>query len=215
MDPETARRNMVEQQLRGSSVLDPRVRAAFQTIRREDFVPAAHASHAFADTPIPLPCGQHMMSPRNQGLLLQALDLQPGEHVLEIGTGSGFLTACMRHLGARVVSLEIHSELADAASETLSVQQDPDVAVHTADAWSYRPNSCYDVIVLTASMPSYDPHFEQWLKPESRLFAVIGRAPVMQACLVRQYAPGKTSVKSLFELELDPIIRPKTAPRHA
>ena len=88
--------------------LDTRVLNAFLEVNRENFVPPDYTRQAFADTAIPLPCGQHMMSPRNQGLLLQSLDLRPGERVLEVGTGSGFLTACMRHLHVRVDSLEIH-----------------------------------------------------------------------------------------------------------
>ena len=210
MDTQTARHNMVEQQLREGSVLDARVLDAFLNVPREDFVPPEYAGQAFADTAIPLPCGQHMMSPRNQGLLLQSLALQPGEHVLEVGTGSGFLTACMRHLGTRIDSLEIHPELARTAQEVLSVRGRPEVSVRTKNAWSFQTHIRYDAVVIAASMPNYDPHFEQWLKPSGRLFVVVGHPPVMEARLVRQYSHGKTSSKSLFELELDPIV-PATA----
>lgn len=206
METETARRNMVEQQLRGSSVLDTRVLSAFSEVDREKFVPAGHAWQAFADTTIPLPCGQHMMSPRNQGLLLQALDLQPGERVLEVGTGSGFLTACMRHLHVRVDSLEIHPELAAIAGDVLAARIDPDVSVRAINAWSFQTHIRYDAVVITASMPDYDPHFEQWLKSSGRLFVVVGRPPVMEACLIRQYGSNKTSCNRLFELQLDPIV---------
>ena len=205
MDTETARHNMVEQQLRESSVLDARVLDAFLNVPREGFVPPEYAGQAFADTAIPLPCGQHMMSPRNQGLLLQSLELQPGEHVLEVGTGSGFLTACMRHLGTRIDSLEIHSELAKTAQEALSVGERSEIFVRAINAWSFQTHIRYDAVVITASMPDYDPHFEQWLRPSGRLFVVVGHPPVMEARLIRQYSHGKTSSKSLFELELDPI----------
>lgn len=208
MEIETARRNMVEQQLRGSSVLDTRVLTAFLNVPREDFIPPEHARQAFADTTIPLPCGQHMMSPRNQGLVLQSLELQPGEHVLEVGTGSGFLTACMRHLGTQVDSLEIHPELAETAEKAWSTLEGPEVSMHAMNAWSFQTHIRYDAVVITASMPDYDPHFEQWLKPSGRLFVVVGRPPVMEACLIRQYSHGKTSLKSLFELDLDPIVPP-------
>lgn len=206
MEIETARRNMVEQQLRGSSVLDTRVLNAFLEVNREDFVPSNHAWQAFADTAIPLPCGQHMMSPRNQGLLLQSLDLQPGERVLEVGTGSGFLAACMRRLFVQVDSLEIHPELAAIAEDALDARIDPDVSVRTINAWSFQTHIRYDAVVITASMPDYDPHFEQWLKSSGRLFVVVGRPPVMEACLIRQYGSDKTSCNRLFELELDPIV---------
>ncbi len=211
MEIETARRNMVEQQLRGSSVLDTRVLNAFLEVNRENFVPPDYAWQAFADTVIPLPCGQHMMSPRNQGLLLQALDLQPGERVLEVGTGSGFLTACMRHLHVRVDSLEIHPELAAAAEDALAARVDPDVSVRAINAWSFQSHIRYDAVVITASMPDYDPHFEQWLKSSGRLFVVVGHPPVMEARLIRQYGSDKTSCNRLFELELDPIARPSTS----
>ena len=206
MEIEIARRNMIEQQLKGSSVLNERVLEAFTDVPRETFVPPALVGQAFADTALPLPCDQHMMSPRNQGLLLQALDLQPDERVLEIGTGSGFLTACMRHLSASVDSLEVHTELANTATETLTSENIPDVSVHPIDAWDWQSNKRYDVIVISASMPEYDPHFEQWLKPQGRLFAVLGNRPVMRACLIRQYAPGQSSTRCLFELEVDPIL---------
>ncbi len=211
MDTETARRNMVEQQLRGSTVLDPRVLTAFSEVPRERFVPPDYARQAFADTSIPLPCGQHMMAPRNQGLLLQALDLQLGERVLEVGTGSGFLTACMRRLRVRVDSLEIHPELAASAEQALAAHKDPDVSVRAMNAWSFQTRIPYDAIVITASMPDYDPHFEQWLKPSGRLFVVVGHPPVMEACLIRQYGPEKTSRHRLFELELDPLARPSAS----
>ena len=206
METEIARRNMIEQQLKGSAVLNARVLDAFAEVPRETFVPHALAGQAFTDTALPLPRGQHMMSPRNQGLLLQALNLQPGEQVLEVGTGSGFLTACMRHLGATVDSLEVHSELADAATSTLSTENVSDVSVHPIDAWDWQSDKRYDAIVISASMPDYDPHFEQWLKPQGRLFTVLGRRPVMQACLIRQYAPGQSSMHRLFELEVEPIL---------
>ena len=208
MEIETARRNMVEQQLRGSSVLDPAVLDAFSQVNRQDFVPPEYAGQAFADTAVPLPCGQHMMSPRNHGLLLQSLDLQPGDHVLEIGTGSGFLTACMRALGARVDSLEIHSELATMAEQALSAQDGPPVSVRAMNAWAFQPHERYDAVAITASMPDYEPHFEQWLKSTGRLFVVVGHPPVMEARLIRQYGSGKTSSARLFEMELDPIARP-------
>ena len=222
MEIETARRNMVARQLRGSSVLDPRVLAAFLDVPRERFVPPGHSGQAFADTTIPLPCGQRMMSPRNQGLVLQSLELQPGEHILEVGTGSGFLTACMRHLGARIDSLEIHPELAEAAEkacfslkprgvEAPRVSDGAGDSIRTMNAWSFRTDIRYDAVVITASMPDYDPHFERWLKPAGRLFVAVGRPPVMEACLIRQYSPGKTFLKRLFELELDPLALPETS----
>lgn len=208
MQPDTARRNMVEHQLRAGAVLDPRVLDALCSVRREDFVPPRYASLAFAEAAIPLACGQRMLPPRLAGLILQALDLQPGEHVLEIGTGSGFLTACMGRLAGRVDSLEIHAELAEAATAATARQGDAPPAITTANAWQIEPEARYDAVVLTASLPAYDPHFEQWLKPGGRLFAAVGGRPVMEARMVRLLAPGQTAHASLFELDLDPMTGP-------
>ncbi len=220
MNIETARHNMVERQLRGGSVLDARALDAFLRVPREKFVPSEHSGQAFADMAIPLPCGQRMMSPRDQGLLLQSLAPRPGERILEVGTGSGFLAACMRHLGASVDSLELHPELAEAAGKALAStpwngepgqvgeSESPWVSTRAMNAWSYQTDIRYDAVSITASMPDYDPHFERWLKPEGRLFVVVGRPPVMEARLVRQHSPGKTYQKRLFELDLDPIAPP-------
>ena len=199
---------MVERQLHACAIHNPRVLEAVTRVPREVFVPGAHQSLAFADCKVPLPCGQHMMTPRNEGLLLQALDLQPGERVLEIGTGSGFLTACMAALGAQVDSLEYYEELAQAASTCLQAQQTSNVQVLTVNAWQPPPAPPYDVVVLTASLAHYNSHFEQWLTDEGRLFAVVGEAPVMQAQLIRQNAPGQLLGHRLFELELDPLLPP-------
>ena len=208
MEPDTARRNMVEQQLRAGAVLDPRVLDALRSVRREDFVPPQYAHLAFAEAAIPLACGQHMLPPRLAGLVLQALDLQPGERVLEIGSGSGFLTACMGRLAGHVDSLEIHAELAEAAMAATARQDTARPSITTANAWHLEPEARYDAVVLTASLPQYDPHFEQWLKPGGRLFASVGRRPVMEARMIRLLAPGRTVHASLFELDLDPMIGP-------
>ena len=208
MEPDLARRNMVEHQLRAGAVLAPRVLDVLRGVRREDFVPSRHAGLAFAETAIPLACGQRMLPPRLAGLALQALDLQPGEHVLEIGTGSGFLTACMARLAGHVDSMEIHAELADAARAALGTQAAAQPAVTTANAWHAEPEARYDAVVLTASLPAYDPHFEQWLKPGGRLFAAVGCRPVMEARMIRLLAPGQTTYASLFELDLDAMIGP-------
>ncbi len=205
MEPDAARRNMVEHQLRAGAVLDPRVLDALRSVRREDFVPPQYASLAFAEAAIPLACGQHMLPPRLTGLVLQALDLQPGEQVLEIGTGSGFLAVCMGRLAGHVDSLEIHAELAEAAMAATARQEAAPPAITTANAWHLEPEARYDAVVLTASLPEYDSHFEQWLKPGGRLFAAVGRRPVMEARMIRLLAPGQTVHARLFELDLDPM----------
>ena len=115
MNFEQARFNMVEQQIRPWEVLDSQVLTLLETIHREDFVPVQHRKLAFADIAIPLDFGQVMMRPKIEARMLQALDLDEDETVLEIGTGSGFVTACLAALAKRVVSVEIFQELHDEA----------------------------------------------------------------------------------------------------
>ena len=208
MELATARRNMIERQLRPAPVADERVLAAFDAVPREAFAPAAQRALAYADLELPLPCGQRMMTPRVEALLLQALAPRPGERVLEVGAGSGFLAACMAALGARVDALELHAELAAAARAALAAQAVDAVTVHHADAWDWQPETSYDAVALTGSLPAYEPRFERWLEPPGRLFAIVGAPPVAEARLVRCYAPGQRAVRSLFELPARPLARP-------
>lgn len=208
MELATARRNMIERQLRPAPVASERVLAAFATVPREAFAPAALRARAYADLELPLPCGQRMMTPRVEGLLLQALEPRPGERVAEVGAGSGFLAACMAALGARVDTLELHAELADAARAALAAQGIDAATVHRADAWDWRPAEPCDAVVLTGSLPDYDPRFEDWLAAGGRLFAIVGAPPVAEARLVRCHAPGQRAVQSLFELPARPLERP-------
>ena len=208
MELATARRNMIERQLRPAPVASERVLAAFAAVPREAFAPAALRARAYADLELPLPGGERMMTPRAEALLLQALEPQPGERVLEVGAGSGFLAACMAALGARVDSLERRAELAAAARAALAAQGAAAAAVHHADAWAWEPEAPYDAVALTGSLPAYDPRFEDWLAPGGRLFAIVGAPPVAEARLVRCYAPGQRVVQSLFELPARPLARP-------
>ena len=208
MELAAARRNMIERQLRPAPVASERVLAAFEAVPREAFAPAELRARAYADLELPLPGGERMMTPRTEALLLQALDPRPGERVLEVGAGSGFLAACMAALGARVDSLERRAELAAAARAALAAQGAAAATVHHADAWDWRPEAPYDAVALTGSLPEYDPRFEDWLRPSGRLFAIVGAPPVAEARLVRCYAPGQRAVQSLFELAARPLARP-------
>ena len=208
MEQATARRNMIERQLRPAPVASERVLAAFDAVPRAAFAPAELRARAYADLELPLPCGQRMMTPRVEALLLQALDPRPGERVLEVGAGSGFLAACMAALGARVESLELHAELAEAAGAALAAQGLDAATVRHADAFDWRPKEPVDALALTGSLPAYDPRFEDWLAPGGRLFAIVGAPPVAEARLVRCYAPGQRAARSLFELSARPLERP-------
>lgn len=197
-----ARENMVEQQIRPWEVLDNRVLETLATLPREAFVPAAHRALAYADLELPLGHGQRMMKPVIEGRALQALDVQPGEDVLEVGTGSGFLTACLAMLGREVVSLELHPDLAAHARATLdSTGLGSNVRIETADALAWTAERQFDVVCVTGAVDSLPPGFLQWLRPGGRLFVVRGRSPVMEAVLVHAEASGPR-LESLFETDL-------------
>lgn len=208
---ETARTQMVTQQVRAWDVLDPVVLGVLSDVPREFFVPARYQALAFADTGIPLPCGQVMMAPQVEGRMLQALGIAPGDSVLEVGTGSGFITACLARLAAGVTSLEIHEELAAAARDRLEAVGTGNAEVVTADVFRHVPGRSWDVVVLTGSLPVYDPRFEQWLAPGGRLFAIVGERPVMDARLVRRLGDSEWARESLFETVIPPLLNAPSA----
>ena len=199
-DIETARFNMVEQQIRPFEVIDPRVIDTLQTMPRERFVGDEYQGLAYADVAVPIGEGQQMMKPVQEAHLLQALDVQPGESVLEIGTGSGFVTACLAALGGVVTSYEIRTALSEAAAERLRTLQVENVELVAGDGLhaSLAPES-FQVIAVTGSVPSYPVYLEELLAPGGRLFAVVGEAPAMHAMLVSKNAGGEVWKESLFE----------------
>jgi len=200
------REQMIEQQVRAWDVLDGRVLEVMRRVPRELFVPPEQRYRAYADVEVPLARGQHMLRPSVAGRLLQALLPQPGEAVLEIGAGTGFVTACLRAMAAQVRSLEIFPELADAARRNLAALGMRDVEVLDADALNADSGARYDAIAVTASLPLYDARFERMLTPGGRLFVVVGEAPVMDARLVRRTAEDAWCLESLFETVIDPLV---------
>ena len=201
-----AREQMIEQQVRAWDVLEERVLDVMRQVPRELFVPQGQRYRAYADVEVPLACAQHMLRPSVAGRLLQALLPQPGEAVLEIGAGTGFVTACLRAMAAQVRSLEIFPELAEAARRNLAALGMRDVEVLDADALNADSGARYGAIALTASLPLYDARFERMLTLGGRLFVVVGEPPVMDARLVRRTAEDAWSVESLFETVIDPLV---------
>ena len=205
---ELARSNMIEQQIRPWDVLDPKILDTFEKVSREHFVAEDQKDMAFMDFEIPLGHDEYMLSPKIEGRILQALDLRPTDSVLEIGTGSGYLTACLAHLSSAVFSVELHQDLTDQAKARLESQSIDNVTLWTGDAahgWLKAPKY-YDVIVVTGSIPSYDQCFEQQLKVGGRLLLVVGNAPVMQAMLITKISESSFSRESLFETVLKPLV---------
>jgi protein-L-isoaspartate(D-aspartate) O-methyltransferase len=212
MDTLAARLQMVDQQIRTWEVLDPRVLDAIASVPREAFVPVEYRELAFADAPLPIGSAQWMLAPKLQGRILQALGPSATDTALEIGTGTGYLAACLSLIARSVRSLEIHPELTAAAAKNLRAVPEARVELETRDAFSAAPLGEYDVIAVTGSMPVYDARFERALRLGGRLFAVIGSAPVMDAILVRRVDEAEWTRESLFETVIDPLINATAAP---
>jgi len=206
MNVELARRQMIEQQVRAWSVLDERVLGAMAQVRRELFVPDGFREVAFADTNIPLGHGQSMLAPKVEGRVLQSLELGATDQVLEVGTGSGFLSACLARLAHHVRSLEIFPDLSARAVENLRASGISGVSVETLDAMTMAEEHRYDAIAVTGSLPAYDERFQRALKVGGRMFIVVGDAPVMDALLVRRLSRDQWVRESLFETILEPLV---------
>jgi protein-L-isoaspartate(D-aspartate) O-methyltransferase len=218
-----AREQMIEQQVRAWEVLDARVLSILRTVAREQYVPDSQRFLAFADVEIPLANSQHMLRPSVAGRLLQALELSGSERVLEVGAGSGFLTACLAKASAHVRSLEVFPDLAELARAHLAAAGVGNTEVITGDAMlSGGPleNAAggagrYHAIAVTGSLPVYDNRFERMLEIGGRLFVIVGDAPVMDARLVRRVSEDGWVTTSLFETVVDPLINARRPPEFA
>lgn len=209
IDYAKARETMVEQQVRPWDVLDPRVLDVLAMLPREAFVPAAYRALAYTDVPLPLAHGETMMKPVVEGRTLQSLDLGPGDDVLEIGTGSGFLTACLARLAREVISIERHADLADGARAQLAAQSISNATVITADAMTYRTDRRFAAVCVTGAVTAIPAHFLDWLQPGGRMFIVRGHSPAMEAVLVRSgggNAVNPPRLQSLFETDIPYLV---------
>jgi protein-L-isoaspartate(D-aspartate) O-methyltransferase len=210
---ELARHNMVEQQVRTWDVLDARVLEALGAVPREDFVPAAHRSLAFADVELPLAHGERMMKPVVEGRVLQALALKADDSVFEIGTGSGFLTACLARLAREVLSVEQHADLAAAATQKLAQAGVQNARVEVGEAvLAFDPGRQFDAVVVTGAVFALPERFRRWLKPGGRLFVVEGESPVQRARLVTRQHDDRYTSEGLFETDL-PYLTNAAPPR--
>ena len=206
-----ARELMVEQQIRPWDVLDMRVLETLASVPREAFVAESLRKLAYADTALPLAHGEAMMKPVLEGRALQALLPGAEDSVLEIGTGSGYLTACLGRLAREVVSIERHADLADAARARLAAQGASNVEVVAADAFSWDSDRTFDAICVTGAVDTIPAAFLHWLKPGGRMFVVRGRSPAMEAVLLQQGVNGPRT-ESLFETDLSYLAGAAPAP---
>ena len=214
MNYEQARFNMVEQQIRPWSVLDDTVLHTMGSIPRDSFVVDSMKSMAYADIEIPMEHGESMMFPRMEGRLLQELELDIDDEVLEIGTGSGYVTACMATMAKHVDSIDIYDDFLQSASERLKANNIANILLENKDGLTAldptsRGSKKYDAIAVTGSLPEYIPLFEQLLKPEGRLFIVVGSHQTMHAMKVVRTSVDNSDKfirTSIFETELAPLI---------
>lgn len=202
-----ARFNMVEQQIRPWEVLDPKVLELFQSVKREDFMPAAYRALAFADTQIPLTAKARTLPPKLEAKLLQELRVRKSDRVLEIGTGSGFMAALLGAVAADVVTLELDKGLAETARANLKRAGADNVTVEVADgAKGFPGRAPFDVIVVSGAIPEVPAALVQQLKVGGRLVAIVGDAPVMNAVLVVKSSDTAAATTILFETLADPLV---------
>lgn len=206
LDFETARYNMVVSQIRTGDVLDERVLELVRRAPRHEFVPAQHRHYAFADMQIPLEHGEVMMAPLVEARLLQELSIKASDKILEIGTGSGYMTWLLSQLGKKVHSVEIMPEFTQRASEKLAAHGARNVELEIGDgARGWDRHAPYDVVVLTGSTPLLPEEFKKNLAHGGRLVAVVGRSPAMQARLIRRVDENSFENLNLFETDLPPL----------
>jgi protein-L-isoaspartate(D-aspartate) O-methyltransferase len=213
MNFEQARFNMVEQQIRPWEVLDNRVLSLLENMQREDFVPVRYRKLAFADIAVPLDCDQVMMRPKIEARMLQSLEVAEDESVLEIGTGSGFITACLANLAKHVVSVEVFEKLHEEAALKLRDKNIANAELHVGDVMNgWQPEQAHDVVVVTGSVPEVPDAFLGWVNPGGRMFVISGESPAMEALLMTRLNVTDWSVESLFETDLPALINAEQKP---
>lgn len=213
MNIDYARKQMVQQQVRAWDVLDADILEVLGQVPREQFVPVGFEQFAFADTEIPIGHGQFMMTPTVEGRVLQALAVKNTDDVLEIGTGSGFLTACLARLAGSVTSIDLFDDFIKSAAANLEDSGIGNVELLAMDATRDLPDKQFDAIALTASIPSFDRRFITALKPDGRLFVIVGDGPVMDARIVQRTGDNDWQTVSLFETEVAPLVNDTLRPQ--
>jgi protein-L-isoaspartate(D-aspartate) O-methyltransferase len=212
MGLEQARFNMIEQQIRPWDVLDQGILDLLSAIPRDRFVDDIHRGLAYADTAIAIGHGQHMMHPKIEARMLQALEAHPTDRALEIGTGSGYVTALLARLSQHVHSVDIHADFTEQARQRLQALAIDNVTLETGDAAEgWGGDRLFDTIAITGSLPEIPQAYKQRMNRGGRLFAIIGTAPVMTAILIRRIGNDEWTQENLFETELAPLLNATTA----
>jgi protein-L-isoaspartate(D-aspartate) O-methyltransferase len=203
---------MVEQQVRTWDVFDPDVLKTFGEVARDRFVPASLKDAAYADAEIRLPHGQCMLRPSIAGRLIQALRIKPTDDVLEVGTGTGYLTACLARLAQSVCSIDVHEDFVEAAGKKLASEKIDNVTLKTMNAMVNLPPEKFDAIAVTGSLGKLDERFIKALKPGGRLFIVVGKSPVKTAKLFTAGTDGGVTCDDLFETDIPALVSGEESP---
>lgn len=201
-DTEQARHIMVEQQIRPWEVVDPVVLEALGSVRREDFVAPRQRQLAFTDVALPLEHGEHMLKPALEGRLLQSLNLLPEHEVLEVGTGSGYLTACLAHLTRAVHSIDLHADFIERARGRLELAGFACARLETADAMQFRPNRQFDAVLIGAAVAEVPAHFFDWVRVGGRMLVIRGHSPVQEVVAFTRLGETAWREESLFETDV-------------
>jgi len=199
---ETARFNMIEQQIRPWEVLDNQVLSTLDQIKREDFVRETYKGLAYADCQIPLGNGVSMLPPVIEGRMLQALLIKAEDEVLEVGSGCGYVTACLAHLAQRVNSIDSNSDMIEFAKTNVASCGLDNVGFEQHDLAQIDTAEAYDAIAVTGSLPGVPENLKQALKTGGRMFVIVGYSPVMQALLITRIDKSEWTTQSLFETDL-------------
>lgn len=203
----TAKFNMIEQQIRPWEVLDSQVLSTLDQINREDFVRDAYKGLAYADCQIPLGNGVSMLPPVVEGRMLQALLINAEDEVLEVGSGCGYVTACLAFLAHQVSSIDSSAEIIDFAKTNVANCGQDNVEFEQRGLAQIDATEAYDVITVTGSLPSVPENLRQALKTGGRMFVIVGSSPVMQALLITRIGESEWTTQSLFETDL-PRLQP-------
>ncbi|MBN2678782.1 protein-L-isoaspartate O-methyltransferase [Acidithiobacillus montserratensis] len=209
MDFDTLRRTMIDTQIRTWDVLDPRVLAIVTEVKRELFIPTAYRHLAFADFAMPIAHGEYMWTPKMEARVLQELDLHENHRVLEIGTGTGYLTALLARLAGMVHSIEDRSDLAQQAESHLRVQGIHNAQIHVGDgSTGWARHAPYDAICITGSLPVLPEVFKEQLAVGGRLLAIVGTGPAMHMRRITRTRLDTYESSDLFETEVPPLRHP-------
>jgi protein-L-isoaspartate(D-aspartate) O-methyltransferase len=204
---EQARDNMLKYQLRACDILDDHLLDLLANTPRESYVADGYQHLAFTDTQLPVGHGEVMMTPLEEARMLKALDVQASDTILEVGTGSGYVTSLLAKLGQHVVSVDIHADFTERAQSKLVADAISNVDLITADAaQGFAEKGPYDVIAITGSTPLLPKAFRDSLNIGGRLFVILGEGPAMQAFIMTKHDEDRFEEQCLFETQIKPLV---------